>query len=291
MSSTIRQRVLYAQNFLKDPHLIASLLDKLAIERSALVYEIGAGRGIITEQLALRYQQVIAIEKDPRLASLLRQKFATRSNVTIHAGDFLCAPLPRRIYQVFANIPFNITTAIVTRLTAAERAPEDAYLVMQKEAAEMFLGKPRESLSTLLLKLSFEMEVLHQFQRADFRPAPHVDVVLLHMHKRGSPLVRRAERQCFRDFVVHIFTSRQSTIGATLKSIFTGPQLKHIKRALSIDLNETPTSVPFSQWLTLFAYFKAVGSERAMQGIVGSEKSLIAQQSRLLKRDRTHSVR
>ncbi len=291
MSSSVRQRVLYAQNFLKDPRLVASLLDRLAIGRDALVYEIGAGGGIITEQLAPRYKRVIAIEKDPRLATLLLQKFAQMPNVMIHAGDFLQAPLPRRSYTVVANIPFNITTAIVTRLTTAEHPPEDAYLVMQKEAAAMFLGKPRESLRTVLLKPWFETEVLHQFQREDFCPAPQVDVVLLRLRKRGPPLVHRADRQCFRDFVVYIFTARQPTLGATLKGIFSGPQLKYIRRELRIDLDGTPTSMPFDQWLTLFGYFKTVGSERAMQMILGSEKSLLAQQSRLLKIHRTRPAR
>jgi 16S rRNA A1518/A1519 N6-dimethyltransferase RsmA/KsgA/DIM1 with predicted DNA glycosylase/AP lyase activity len=93
MSSSIRQSILYSQNFLKDPCLIASLLDRLDIRCDDVVYEIGPGKGIITEQLALRYKQVIAIEKDPRLAALLLQQFAHRSNVTIHAGDFLHYPL------------------------------------------------------------------------------------------------------------------------------------------------------------------------------------------------------
>src|SRR5207237_2818480 len=118
---------------------------------------------IITEQLALRCKQVIAIEKDPHLSALLLQQFADRSNVTIHEGDFLDYCLPRKPYKVFANIPFNITTAIVTRLTAAQYPPEDAYLAMQKEAAGMFVGRPHESLRSLLLKPWFEVEIVHRF--------------------------------------------------------------------------------------------------------------------------------
>ena len=157
MPSSIRQSVFYSQNFLKDPCLVASLLDSCSIEDEDVVYEIGPGKGIITQQLALRYKQVVAIEKDPRLAALLRQQFADRPNVTIYQGDFLHYHLPRQPYKVFANIPFNITTAIVTRLTTAELPPEDTYLTMQKEAAEMFLGKPHESLRTILLKPWFEI--------------------------------------------------------------------------------------------------------------------------------------
>jgi 23S rRNA (adenine-N6)-dimethyltransferase len=291
MSSSVYQSVLYSQNFLKDPCLVASLLHRLDIGSDDVVYEIGPGKGIITEQLALRYKQVVAIEKDPRLSALLLQKFADRPNVTIHSGDFLHYSLPRKPYKVFANIPFNITTAIVTRLTAAEYPPEDAYLTMQKEAAEMFLGKPHELLRTILLKPWFEMEIIHRFKRQDFIPVPRVDVVMLRLRKRGPPLVHSADRQYFRDFVVHIFTNRQPKLGTTLKSIFTRQQLKYVKRELGFDLDVTPTSIPFEQWLNLFGYFKTLGNEWAMQVISGSEKCLIQQQTRLQKIHRTRSAR
>lgn len=291
MSSSVHQSVLYSQNFLKDPCLVASLLHRLDIGSDDVVYEIGPGKGIITEQLALRYKQVVAIEKDPRLSALLLQKFADRPNVTIHSGDFLHYSLPRKPYKVFANIPFNITTAIVTRLTATEYPPEDAYLTMQKEAAEMFLGKPHELLRTILLKPWFEMEIIHRFKRQDFIPAPRVDVVMLRLRKRGPPLVHSADRQYFRDFVVHIFSNRQPKLGTTLKSIFTRQQLKYVKRELGFDLDVTPTSIPFEQWLNLFGYFKTLGNEWAMQVISGSEKCLIQQQTRLQKIHRTRSAR
>jgi 23S rRNA (adenine-N6)-dimethyltransferase len=287
--AAIRQSILYSQNFLKDPRLIASLLDRSAIKRGDIVYEIGPGRGIITEQLALRYKQIVAIEKDPHLSDLLRQKFAQKPNVTIHTGDFLSSTLPRKPYKVFANIPFNITTAIVGKLTAAEYPPEDIYLVMQKEAAEMFLGRPRESLRSILLKPWFEMGIVHHFQRKDFNPAPRVDVVMLRLRKRGPPLVSGANRQCFRDFVVHIFTTWQPASRSPLKGIFSKQQRVSMRRELGFDPDRVPTSIPFEQWLHLFEYFKAGENKQAMHAIAGSEQRLIRQQSRLQKIHRTRS--
>ena len=287
MSSSFRQSFFYAQNFLKDPCLVASLLDRCNIGPDDVVYEIGPGKGIITEQLALRCKQVIAIEKDPHLSALLLQQFADRPNVTIHKGDFLDYRLPRKPYKVFANIPFNITTAIVTRLTAAQYPPQDAYLTMQKEAAEKFLGKPREFLYTVLLKPWFELEMVHRFRRKDFVPEPRVDVVMLRLRKRGPPLVNRADRQCFRDFVVYGFTTWRPALGDILKGIFTGQQLKHLRRELGIDLDATPTSLTFEQWLNAFEYFKKVANEQAMHTTAGSEKRLRQQQKRLQKVYRT----
>jgi len=287
MSSSYRQSIYYAQHFLKDPYLVASLLDSCSIGHDDVVYEVGPGKGIITEQLALRCKQVVAIEKDPRLSALLLQQFADRPNVTIHEGDFLDYCLPRKPYKVFANIPFNITTAIVTRLAETQYPPEDAYLTMQKEAAEKFLGMPHESLYAVLLKAWFEVEMMHHFRRKDFVPEPGVDVVMLRLRKRGPPLVNPADRQCFRDFVVYGFTTWQPTLGGILKGIFTGPQLKHMRRELGIDLDATPTLLTFEQWLNIFEYFKNVGNEQARHTIAGSEKRLRQQQKRLQKVHRT----
>src|SRR5947199_4929505 len=119
MSSSFRQSIFYAQHFLKNPYLVASLLDRCSMGHDDVVYEIGPGKGIITEQLALRCKQVVAIEKDPHLVVRLQQIFVGRPNVTLHSGDFLHYPLPHQPYKVVANIPFNITAAIVTGLTTA----------------------------------------------------------------------------------------------------------------------------------------------------------------------------
>ncbi|HEY7348757.1 MAG TPA: 23S ribosomal RNA methyltransferase Erm [Ktedonobacterales bacterium] len=286
MSSTCREGVFYAQHFLKDARLVAALLNRCAVGRDDVVYEIGPGKGIITEQLALRCKRVVAIEKDSRLAALLLERFADRPQVTIHAGDFLEYRLPRQPYKVVANIPFNITAAIVARLTG-DHAPEDAYLAMQQEAAAMFLGEPRESLRTLLLKPWFEVELVHRFRRQDFVPEPQVDVVMLRLRKRGPPLVCQKERQGFRDFVVYGFTRRQPTLADSLKGVFSGLQLRHIKRAVGFDDAATPTMLTVEQWLGLFACFQEEANAQARRLIAGSEQRLVQQQGRLQKRRRT----
>lgn len=293
MSASARSSILLSQNFLKHPTLATALLDACDLRAGDVVYEIGPGKGILTQQLALRCQWVVAVEKDPRLADRLRGRFAAVPLVTIHQGDFLEYPLPHGPYKVVANIPFNITAAIVNKLTAAECPPVDAYLTMQREAAGVLLGEPHESLRSVLLKPWYDMEIVHRFRRTDFIPAPRVDVVMLRLRKRGPPLIGRADRQCFRDFVVHLFTTRHAghctALGTALKDVFSPRQLKRISGELGVDLTAilTPTAVPFDHWLQLFAYFKTVRNDRAQRVIAGSEERLLHQQQRLHKIHRT----
>lgn len=282
-----RRSVLYSQNFLKSPALVDQLLNKSDIHADDIVYEIGPGKGIITERLAQRCRQVIAVEKDVELADSLRSRFASTPNITIHLGDFLEYCLPSSHYKMFANIPFNITSAIVAHLISAPVPPDDTYLVMQREAAEKFLGQPRESLYAILLKPTFEPELLHHFRRSDFTPAPRVDVVMLRLRKRGPPLIVPKDMPLFRDFVIYSFTTPQSSLRSTLKGIFTLPQLKQLSRNLSVDLADTPTSLSFEQWLSLFHLFKELAGPQALVAISGSERRLRQQQTRLEKLHRT----
>jgi 23S rRNA (adenine-N6)-dimethyltransferase len=293
MSALPRRSIAYSQNFLKSPCLIATLLDQSGIGSHDVVYEIGPGKGIITGQLAQRCHRVIAIEKDAMLAEQLRRQFAHLSNLTIIEDDFLHVQLPGRPYKVFANIPFNITTAIVTKLTTAPNAPEDMFLVMQREAAYKFLGMPHESLYAVLLKPWFVGNIVHIFRREDFTPDPRVDVVMLRLRKRGPPLIRRADKQLYRDFVVYSFTAWRPTLVNILKDIFTPRQLKHLSRATGFDSSAPPSAVTFEQWLQLFTFFKQHAHEQAKQAISGSERRLKRQQNGLQKmhRTRTHILR
>lgn len=297
MTTVQRRTVQYAQNFLTSRRLVAHLLDRADIGPADTVLEIGPGRGIITDALAQRCRRVVAVEKDPLLAVALRERFAATPNVTCHHGDILHFPLPRTPYRtpykVFANIPFNSTAAIVGKLTLDRCPPDDAYLIVQREAAARFLGQPRETLAAILLKPWFAPSVVYQFQRGDFTPAPRVDVVMLRLRKRGPPRVAPADRQLFRDFAVYLFTAWQPSLGHALAAIcgvkHTGARL----REAGIAPNATPTLVPCERWLSLFTLCREHDRARLARTVSGAEQRLAAQQARLHKQRRTrvHSPR
>ena len=280
----------HSQIFLKNHNLAAALLQRSTITDMDLVVEIGPGRGILTHQLAQNRRQVIAVEKDPDLYNLLRRMFSCRRNVHLYQADFLNFRLPEAPYKVFANIPFNITSAIVNRLVSAQDPPEDAYLVMQKEAADMLLGLPCETMRTILLKPWFGLEIVHRFRRTDFEPVPRVDVVMLRLNRRQQALVAPGARASFRDFVVYTFTTWRPTLGKIFKGLFSWQQVKRIRKELAIDLNGTPTSLTLEQWLGLFKRFENEAASDAKGMVWGSAKRLARHQSRQNKVHRTRSL-
>src|SRR5260370_37226698 len=135
MPAIFQRSILYAQNFLTSSCLVDALFERCSFESSDILYEIGPGKGIITDRLASRCSQVVAIEKDAQLVKALRCRFDGVPNVIIYEGDFLHFRLPNTRYKVFASIPFNITTPIVTNFTSASCPPVDASPVANQEAS------------------------------------------------------------------------------------------------------------------------------------------------------------
>jgi len=288
-TSRPRPSIALSQNFLTNERLVAQLIDRSSIGPDDTVVEIGPGAGVITGPLARRCRCVVAIEKDERLAALLRRRFRDAARVAVRRADVLRAPLPDTPYKVFANIPFNVTTAIVSKLVTAPNPPGDCYLVVQREAAAKFAGTPRESLYAVLMKPWFEPSIVHTFRRGDFAPPPSVEVVMLRLRKRGPPLVAPTDARLYRDFVTYCFTARQPSLRHTLKTLFSPRQLRHIEKHLVLDLDIAPTAIPFERWLQLFHEFRRVGSARATQAVCGAEERLKRRQAGLQKVHRTRT--
>ncbi len=213
------------QNFLRDRALMERLVSRADIAPTDVVYDLGAGSGALTDALARRAGRVIAVEKDPALVARLRARSRDRPNVEIRQADILAHPLPRAEYVVFASPPFDITSAIMRRLTTADVPPRAAYLALQREAVDRYLGRPRQTLAALLLAPWFSVRIVHHFARSDFSPPPAVDVVMIWMQKRGPPLIAPGDAQEYRDFVVANrsglvpFSNSASGLASTLRTL------------------------------------------------------------------------
>jgi 23S rRNA (adenine-N6)-dimethyltransferase len=288
--SSLHHRIAHSQNFLRSPRLVERLLDRSGIGADDLVIEIGPGRGVITERLSARCRQVLAVEQDPVLVEELRVQFAHASNVALFAGDFLSFPLPLTTYKVFANIPFNITAAIVGKLTSGTSPPVDTYLAVQAEAAARFMGTPQETLVAVLLKPWFEPTVVHRFRPTDFVPRPRVAVVLVRLRRREEPLVASRVTALFGDFVAYVFTAWQPTVREALARILPRRLVADIEQTAGVSLACPPSDIPFTAWISLADAFRTVAGERSV-AVEGARERLKRQQLHLQKVHRTRASR
>ena len=249
--SRSRTRAALSQNFLRDPRLADHLVRLAALDANDTVIEIGPGSGLLTASLAGSCRQVLAIEKDATLARRLTRRFAAERAVAIFAADFLEFPLPSSRYKVFANIPFAITTAIVSKLTTGVSPPDDAWLVMQREAAQRFLGEPGGTLVSALLHPWFASQIRHTFRRSDFVPQPGVDVVLLNLARRPQPLIPGESEELFRDLVTFAYTAWQPTVQAALATVLRKADCTRIERGAKLDLQRPPSCLAGDEWVAL----------------------------------------
>lgn len=251
----MRKRILLAQNFFKDSSLVASIVKASSLDKTDIVYEIGPGTGIITRELVKTVKKVIVIEKDNNLAKKLRAQFEDIQNIEIHEADFLKYRIENTEYKIFSNIPFNITSDIMRKILHGGNPPHEAYLVMQREAAEKFSGEPVETQFSILSKPWFSFNIMRKFKPTDFVPIPKVDVVLLHIGKRSKPLVSPENATIYQKFVKHGFGAWKKHLKAAYKKTFTYVQWKRLSRDLHFPPTATPTQLTFEQWLGLFSFY------------------------------------
>lgn len=283
-------RIEHSQNFLRNPELVRQIVSESSISPDDLVYEIGPGKGIITDQLIQRAGRVVAVEKDAGLFKKLKDRFQKADNVEIKQGDFLKYELPEEEYKIFSNIPFNLTAAIIHKLAFDKNPPIDAYLIIQKEAAEKFATPPtgKTTQMSLLLAPWFELNILRRFEKTDFYPSPDVEAVLLRIRKREQALIDDERARLYQDFIIYSFGQWKLTLEKTLQKIFTYNQIKRLARDLGFDRQKaTLTSLNFEQWLGLFNYFLIGVEDSKKQLVVGSKERWEKQQAELQKWHRT----
>ncbi len=172
--------------------------------------EFGAGTGTLTAALADRGARILAIEVDPALAAGLAQRFAHANAVTVFECDATEFPLPASLYRVFANPPFNRTSAILHRLLDHPAGGlVRADLVVQWQVARA-LAQAGEKLPIDLVGASWAPWWC--FRRARrlpaklFRPAPSVDAAVLTVTRRQPSLLPVGTAPQFMRFVRERFT-------------------------------------------------------------------------------------
>lgn len=247
----------YSQNFYTNKSNLQKLIKQSNINNNDIVLDIGAGRGIITKELSKYAKKVIAYELDNEYFKKLEEKFKNNSNVILKNEDFLKTELPRNEFKVFANIPFSITADIVNMITSEDSKLKEAYLFIQKESAERFIGKPVNTQISSILSFKYDLDIVERFNSYDFEPIPSIDIVLLSIKKK---MVLEKGFELYRDFITCIFNQRNSNVVDTFKKLFTFNQIKYIQGYLKKNGYVKPSDISSKYYLEIFEYFKENGS-------------------------------
>lgn len=247
------------QNFLIDERIIGRIVDELHLMRDELVIEIGPGRGALTTELIDRGNRVAAVELDRNLVPLLTRKFAGHSEFSVIEGDalevdfeMLIGPTYGRPVKLIANLPYNISTAILQRLIGFRAQFSEMVLMLQLEVVERITAKPGDSergFLTVLLEAYFESEKLFDVPRTAFEPVPKVTSAVVRLARRPTELVTDEAR--FRELVSAAFRQKRKTLLNNFKADPRFPDPAEMLAKAGIDPRARAESLSIEDWRRL----------------------------------------
>lgn len=206
----MKRRHEYAQHFLRSPRRVAELVGHSSIKRTDLVYDLGAGSGVIASVLARRARHVVAVEAEPRALAKLRANLAAQPNVDVVAGDILRVAFPAEPYKIFANIPFHLSSDLIRYLVTRPTPPVAIYLIVQKQFAYKLRADDRGFTGQLGTSIApwYRVRIRKHLLRTDFTPPPAVDTVLLELTPRAEPLLPLPQFAAFESFTARCFADQ-----------------------------------------------------------------------------------
>lgn len=186
------------QNFLINEGVYKKIVAALEIEKNDTIVEVGPGLGTLTEYLAESGAMIIAIEKDEKLATYLRDKFSNWKNVKIIEDDILkfspvSCKLETENYKLVGNIPFYLTSYLIRTVFEKWPRPEKIVLMLQKEVAQRIAASPphsnlsvgasRPQMSLLAVSIQYysKPEIISYVSAGSFYPPPKVDSAIIQL--------------------------------------------------------------------------------------------------------------
>ena len=216
------------QNFLTDDALFEQLVDLSGVGPEDAVLEIGAGAGGMTKALSARCRQVVAVEVDETLMPILRVSLERCKNVQLVHGDVMRLNLPELTaplgpFHIVANIPYYLTTDLMTLLLSTDMPIRSINLMVQKEAAQRMVAQPgQEGYGMLAVRAQYfyNPQIVLDVPSCMFTPPPKVDSAFVVMPRREKPPVGVKDEALFFKVAAAAFAMRRKTMENNLIASF-----------------------------------------------------------------------
>ena len=233
-SNPIRPSKRFGQHFLHDRNIIGKIISAFDPRQDETVVEIGPGTGALTAMLIERAARVVAIEFDRKLIEPLREQFVERDNFRLIEADALEADIcdfikPSTSARLVANLPYNISTAILQRLIEQPCIPE-MVLMLQKEVVDRMLapaGSSDRGYLSVLVEAYCESQKLFDVSPGAFRPPPKVWSTVVRLVRRDVGW-RLGDEDLFWQVVSAGFAQKRKTILNNLRNS-PGPLQQRVK--------------------------------------------------------------
>ncbi len=236
------------QNFLINPTVCPRMAEMCGADENTGVIEVGAGVGVLTAELAKRAKKVVCIELDTRLLPVLDETLAEFDNIEIINADVMKTDLKALIDEKFkgmkvvvcANLPYYITSPVITLLLESNLPIEAVTVMIQKEAADRLctpVGSRDSGAITVCTNYYAVPEILFHVSRGSFMPAPNVDSTVIRLNIRKEPAVTVSDEKKFFKMVKAAFAQRRKTAVNSIASGMSLPKDKVAEAIISAGLD------------------------------------------------------
>ena len=213
----------FGQNFLTNRMIPEDIADNCADTSDRMILEIGPGIGCLTQELAMRYKKVVAVEIDKGLIPVLSKTLSEFDNVTVINDDIMKVDIKSLIDEysegmpvsVCANLPYYITTPILMHLLESEVKFSTITVMVQNEVAARLAAKPGSSdygAITAVLGYYGTVRKLFKVSAGCFMPAPKVDSAVVRIDLYDKCPYEIKDEKLFRGCIKAAFEMRRKTL-------------------------------------------------------------------------------
>lgn len=247
------------QNFLQDKNIIDKIVNAPDYGDNNLVIEIGPGAGALTKELLKKVDRAILYEVDTRLEKILNKELSTFVNYELIFDDFLNRDVNKDISKydfdnlyIVANLPYYITTPIITKIINDKIPTNEIVIMIQKEVADRFSAKPGSKeygQITVFLNYFFDIDNVCNVSKNCFFPKPKVDSAVIKMNRKESnDYIKNFD--VFNKLVKDSFRFKRKTI----KNNLVGYDLDIISNILTkygFDVNTRSENIPYNVFVEI----------------------------------------
>ena len=267
------------QNFLHDGNQLRRIATAADIQPTDRILEVGPGLGPLTELLVARAASVLAIEKDARLVTVLRERFSgALSGEGPGSLELLEADAMRWVedhardwtgWKLVANLPYSVASPLMVELSEAPVPPERMVVTLQAEVVHR-IAAPTDGddygILTLLLGLRYQVKEWFNIRRGCFHPVPDVDSACISLVRRPTPLLDAAGSVVFTRLVKRAFSERRKMMLKLLKSVWPAEVLDAAFAEVGISPTERAEKASLEGFVALTRILQRQPSEAPEKG-------------------------
>lgn len=256
------------QNFLVDHNTLQIIINSLKLNKEVCILEIGTGIGTLTSALSPLVKQVISVEKDKKLAPLLKESLSSSNNIEIIFEDIMNFDLinffeqkrtkGEKIEKIVGNLPYYISISLIRKILELNQYLKLAVFLIQKEVGERLMaqaGNKNYGILSLVAQYYSRPQKVHIVPSTVFYPQPEVNSMIIKFDIYKKPQVQVGNEKLFFNIIRASFQQRRKRLINSLSNYFKRDidktEIENILSKTSIDKNRRGETLTLEEFAKL----------------------------------------